>query len=258
MKLVDSHAHLNDEAYKEDLKEVIERVNEELAACICSSSDISSSQEAIRLAKENPKIFANVGVHPENVEDFDEEKVSALLRCDKVVAVGEIGLDYHYLKDLSPEEIDAQKLRQKEVFIRQINLANKFNLPIVVHSRDAMGDTIEILKKNPPKRASLLHCYSGSVESAKILMDMGFSFSFGGVTTFKNAKSVQEVVKSLPLERILLETDCPYLAPEPFRGTRNEPKNVKYVADKIATLKGLSIEEVAEATTKNAKRLFSI
>ena len=132
------------------------------------------------------------------------------------------------------------------------------NLPIVVHSREAMGDTIEILKNNRPNKESLLHCYSGSVESAKILMDLGFSFSFGGVVTFSNAKTAVEVVKSLPIEKILLETDCPYLTPVPFRGKRNEPKNVVYVADMIARIKNMTIEEVAEKTTENAKRLFGI
>lgn len=258
MELIDSHAHLNDEAYKDDLNEVLKRVDEELVACICSSSDLSSSARAIELAKQNKKVFANVGVHPEDAEKFDEKKLVELLKQKKVVAVGEIGLDYHYLKDLSIEQIEEKKHLQKEIFIKQISLANKFSLPIVVHSRDAMGDTSEILRNNPPKKPSLLHCYSGSLESAEILMKMGFSFSFGGVLTFKNAKNAQEVVKNLPIEKILLETDCPYLAPEPFRGTRNEPKNVKYVADKIASLKGLSIDEVAFITTQNAKRLFSI
>ena len=148
--------------------------------------------------------------------------------------------------------------KQKEFFIKQIEIANKLDLPIVVHSREAMGDTIEILQKHPPKRPSLMHCYNGSLESAKILMKLGFSFSVGGLVTFKNAKTVQEVVTNLPIENILLETDCPYMTPVPFRGQKNEPKNVVYTADAIAKLKNISIEEVASFTTENSKRLFGI
>ena len=161
-------------------------------------------------------------------------------------------------QNLTGNEKESIKNLQKWAFLKQIGIADRLNKPVVVHSRDAMGDTLEILRNHRLKRESLLHCFSGSLESAKELMKLGFSFSFGGVVTFKNAKNVQEVVKNLPPERILLETDCPYMSPEPFRGKRNEPKNVVYVADKIAKLRELSIEEVARITTQNAERLFEI
>ncbi len=258
MKPVDVHAHLCDERFDSDRESVLERTKNELEFAICASSNISSSKDSVNLAKECDFVYCTVGVHPEDVENFDINEVEKLAKNKKVVAIGEIGLDYFYLKDLQPEEVEKQKKLQKNAFILQIDLANKLNLPIVVHSRDAMGDTLQILKEHTPTKESLLHCYSGSLESAQELIKLGFSFSFGGVTTFKNAKNVQEVVTNLPLQKIMLETDCPYLAPEPFRGTRNEPQNVKYVADKIAKLKNTSYEEVVKVTTQNAKRLFGI
>ena len=259
MELIDVHGHLTDEAYENDLETVVANCDEALLAYISAGCDFSSSKKVVEFASKHEKAYAVVGVHPENIEDWDEgsfEKLKEFAKNEKVVGIGEIGLDYHYLQDLSSDEIEENKRKQRSIFEKQIDLANQLSLPVVVHSRDAMGDTIEILKNNPPKRKSLLHCYSGSLESAKILMNMGFSFSFGGVTTFKNAKNVQEVVKNLPLERVLLETDCPYLSPEPFRGRRNEPKNVIYVADAIARLKNISIDEVARVTTNNAKKMF--
>lgn len=259
MELIDSHAHLTDECFKSDFNEFIERCSQ-LSAVISAGYDFLSSKEAVELAKKFDFVHAAVGIHPENLDDFSEnfEKIKLLAADKNVVAIGEVGLDYHFLQDLPDEEKTSQKILQKEVFIKQIELANSLNLPIVVHSRDAMAETLEILQKHPPIRPSLLHCYSGSLESAKILMKMGFSFSFGGVVTFKNAKNVVEVVKNLPIEKILLETDCPYMSPEPFRGTRNEPKNVVYVADKISKIKEIPIEEIAKITTENAKKLFKI
>lgn len=253
MKLVDVHAHLTDAKF-DDVEDVILRAKENgVQNIICSAYDLSSSKKAVELAEKYENVFACVGIHPENVEDFNDQalhQLENLALSEKVVAIGEIGLDYYWVSD--------NKDLQKEVFEKQIDLANKTNLPIVVHCRDAIGDAIEILKNNKIKRESLLHCYSGSKESAKILSDLNFSFSFGGVLTFKNAKTAVEVVEFLPIEKILLETDCPYMSPEPFRGKRNEPKNVVYVADKISKIKGLSIEAVAENTTRNAKRIFKI
>lgn len=253
MKFIDSHGHISDEQY-EDALEVIERAKEAgIVAHVCASCNLSSSQKAVELANKYDIVYANVGFHPENVNELTEnslDEIEKLAKMKKVVAIGEIGLDYHYGKET--------EVLQKEVFIKQIELANKLNLPIVVHTRDAMGDTIEILQKHPVKKPSLMHCYNGSIESAKILMDLGFSFSIGGLVTFKNAKNVVEVVKNLPLERILLETDCPYMTPEPFRGKRNEPKNVIYSADVIARIKQTTLEKVASVTTENAKRLFGI
>ena len=253
MKMVDVHAHLTDQKF-DDVEQVVLNAEENgVGKIICSAYNLLSSQQAVDLSKRFNQVYANVGIHPENVEEWSEETIKNLenlSKNSKIVAIGEIGLDYYWRQDT--------KEKQKQIFVDQINLANKLNLPIVVHSREAMGDTIEILKNNRPNKESLLHCYSGSVESAKILMDLGFSFSFGGVVTFSNAKTAVEVVKSLPIEKILLETDCPYLTPVPFRGKRNEPKNVVYVADMIARIKNITIEEVAEKTTENAKRLFGI
>lgn len=257
--MIDAHAHLTDERY-DDLEDVVARAKEQgVGRIVCSAYNLWSSEKAVELAKKFDEVFANVGLHPENVDELgltEQEKEAyferlyALSKQEKVVAIGEIGLDYHFRDD--------NKELQKEVFIKQIEFANEAGLPIVVHSRDAIGDTIEILKQHPPKQESLLHCYAGSLESAEIFMKLGFSFSFGGVITFKNAKNVASVVKGLPIERILLETDCPYLSPVPFRGKRNEPKNVAYVADMIAKIKGLTMEEVASITTQNAERIFKI
>lgn len=253
MEMIDVHAHLTDERFN-DVEDVLARAGETgINKVVCSAFNIDSSKKAVELASKYKNVFANVGLHPENVDEFDNQtllQIEDLCKSQKVVAVGEIGLDYHFVQD--------NKQKQKEIFIEQMNLANRLQLPVVIHCRDAMGDLIEIIKQNPPLKNSLLHCYSGSVESAKILMKYGFSFSFGGVVTFKNAKNVVEVVKELPLERILLETDCPYMTPVPFRGQRNEPKNVVYVADAISKIKNISIEEVAKVTTQNAERLFNI
>ena len=253
MKLIDSHAHLTDEKF-DNVEEILKNAKESgIEKIVCSAYNLSSSNEATKLAEKYENVFSNVGLHPENVEEFSEEyfeKLKKLYKSPKVVAVGEIGLDYHFTTE--------NKDLQKQIFEKQLLLANELNLPAVIHSRDAMGDTIEILKKVRLKRESLLHCFSGSYESAKILMELGFSFSFGGVVTFNNAKNVVEVVKNLPIEKILLETDCPYMTPVPFRGQRNEPKNIVYIADAISRIKGMTIEEVAEITTKNAERLFKI
>lgn len=251
--MIDVHAHLTDEKF-DDINDVVTRAIEAgVQKIICSACDLVSSEKVISLAEKYESVYAVVGVHPENVDDFDEvaiKKLEKLAQNKKVVAIGEIGLDYYWRNDNKNKQIDA--------FVKQIKLANSLNLPIVVHSREAIGDTINVLQHNKVLKESLLHCYSGSVESAKTLSQLGFSFSFGGVVTFKNAKTAVEVVESLPIEKIMLETDCPYLSPEPFRGKRNEPKNVVYIADKIAKIKGMKIEDVAEITTRNAKRMFNV
>ena len=253
MKLIDVHAHLTDEKF-DDVEQVISRAKENsIDTIICSAYDLSSSKNAVLLAEKYSNIFATVGIHPENVDDYSENAIlelEELAKHPKVVAIGEIGLDYHYTIE--------NKNLQKIVFENQITLANKLNKPIVVHSRDAMADTIKILKDHPVLNESLLHCFSGSMESAKILSSLNYSFSFGGVVTFKNAKNAIEVVENLPTNKILLETDCPYMSPEPFRGKRNEPKNIIYIADKISKIKNLKLEEIAEITTTNAKRIFKL
>lgn len=259
--MIDVHAHLVDEQFEKDLPKVVARAVEDGVAIISAGCCFSTSKTCVELSEKFESVFATVGIHPQDVDKFEEgdlAKIEKLAKGKKVVAIGEIGLDYHYFDGLTKEEVSSNKQRQKELFVSQIEIANRLDLPVVVHCRDAMGDTIEILKNNPLKKESLLHCYGGSVESARILMRLGFSFSFGGVSTFKNARNVQAVIKELPIEKIMLETDCPYLSPEPFRGRRNEPRNVVYVADLIAKIKGLSIEEVASKTTENAKRMFGI
>lgn len=305
MKLIDAHAHLTDRDFESDLQKVIATAEESgVTKVISAGYDFLSSQKALKLAESKEGIFATAGIHPENLANFEEifsqaeeerrnnqkseifdalffektrknlekefEKIENFAQNAKIVAIGEIGLDYHFLEflDRHKQEKFAQKLTENEkenlktlqkwAFLKQIQIASSLKKPIVVHSRDAMGDTLEILKNHRLERESLLHCFSGSLESAKELMKLGFSFSFGGVVTFKNAKNVQEVVGVLPIERILLETDSPYMSPEPFRGKRNEPKNVVYVADQIARLKGCTIDEVARITTENAERLFGI
>lgn len=259
--MVDVHGHITDERYT-DVPEVIERAKDKgVDRIVCSAFDIKSSRLAVEFAEKYDCVFANVGIHPENIADFSETAVAIFedfAQNKKVIAIGEIGLDYHYFDGMTEEEIKQTKDKQKEVFARQIHLANKLGLPIVVHSRDAMGDTIEVLKQNRPLKESMMHCYSGSIESARELMKLNFSFSFGGVVTFNNAKNVRDVVSNLPLERIMLETDCPYMTPVPFRSQRNEPKNVVYVADMISKLHNTTLEEVAAVTTKNAERVFGL
>lgn len=251
---IDVHAHLDNVRYEEDLDTIVKNAKEKCVEKIITAGyDLNSSYVDVEIANRFENVFATVGVHPENVEGLEKnylEKLETLLKNKKVVAIGEIGLDYHWRKD-------NQEL-QKKIFIEQIDLANKLDLPIVVHCRDAVGDTLQILKEHTPKRESLMHCYGGSVESAKEFIKLGFSFSFGGVVTFKNAKNVQEVVKNIPLEKIMLETDCPYMSPEPFRGKVNEPKNIPIIAEKIADIKNIKIDEVEKNTTKNAEKLFKI
>lgn len=250
---IDVHAHLCDDKFN-NVKEIVENAEKENVKKIISASyNFASCEKNLEIAKSFDNVFITVGIHPENVEKITEnylEKLENFAQNEKVVAIGEIGLDYHWRDD--------NKDLQKRIFVEQIELANKLDLPIVVHCRDAIGDTLQILKEYTPKCESLMHCYSGSIESAKEFVKLGFSFSFGGVVTFKNAKNVQEVLKNIPIERIMLETDCPYMSPEPFRGKINEPKNISIIAEKIAELKNLKISEIEEKTTKNSEKMFKI
>lgn len=247
---IDVHAHLD--AF-EDVEKVIDdaKING-VEKIITAGYNLASSKKCVELAKKYPGVYAVIGLHPENIEDENADYLSelkVLAKNKKVVGIGEIGLDYHYGKD---------KERQKKIFVEQIELANLLNLPIVIHSRDAMGDTMEILKSHKVKNGGLMHCYSGSVESARELKKLGFSFSFGGVCTFKNAKNVCAVIEDLSMDSIMLETDCPYLAPVPHRGERNEPKYIPLIAEKIAELKNIELDEVAKITTNNAKNIFKL
>ncbi|NLK88226.1 MAG: TatD family hydrolase [Clostridiaceae bacterium] len=253
--LFDTHAHYYDEQYQHDLPETISRaIQNGVGYILTASSDIASSVENITLAQKHSIFYAAVGVHPHNAADLNNSIISALAdfaENPKVVAIGEIGLDYYY--DNSPREA------QKIWFAKQISLARNVKLPIIVHDRDAHMDTVNMLKsENAKEVGGVLHCFTGSVEMAKQVLDMGFMISIAGPVTFKNTKKLIEVVKYVPEDMLLVETDSPYLTPEPYRGKRNESAYVKLVAEKVAKIKGRSLDYISEITTSNAKRLFGI
>jgi len=253
--LFDTHVHLNDEQFNEDLQEVIARAQEAgVATMMVVGFDRPTIERAMELTDQYEFIYACIGWHPVDAIDMTEEDmqwIEELSSHPKVVALGEMGLDYHW--DKSPKDI------QKEVLRKQIRLAKKVKLPIVIHNREATADIVEILKEERAEEVGgIMHCFSGSPETAMECIDMNFYISLGGPVTFKNAKKPKEVAAVVPLNKLLIETDCPYLAPHPYRGKRNEPAYVRLVAEQIAEIKGISIEEVAEATTRNAKKLFAI
>ncbi|AOC58094.1 MULTISPECIES: TatD family hydrolase [Bacillus] len=253
--LFDTHAHLNAEQYNEDLEQVIERAkSEKVEKIVVVGFDRPTITRAMELIEEYDFIYAAIGWHPVDAIDMTDEDllwIKELSQHEKVVAIGEMGLDYYW--DKSPKDV------QKEVFRRQIALAKEVNLPIIIHNRDATEDVVTILKEEGAADVGgIMHCFTGSLEIAKACMDMNFYISFGGPVTFKNAKKPKEVVKDIPSDRLLIETDCPYLTPAPFRGKRNEPSYVKYIAEQIAELRETSFEELAELTTKNAKKVFGI
>ena len=253
--LIDTHCHLNDEKLLYFTPDIISTSEKDkIKGYICIGTDKKTSLIAVKESQIFNPVYATVGYHPDYANDYNEkieEELSILAQNEKVVAIGEIGLDYYY-KDCPPKEI------QKDVFEKQLNLASKLNLPVVIHIRDAFGDAIEVLKNNQSKlkNGGVIHCYSGSIETAKILLDMGFYLSFNGVITFKNAKKNVEVLKTIPLDRILVETDSPYLSPEPFRGQINEPKNVNIVVDKMSEILCIDRQKLVEILNNNAKNLF--
>jgi TatD DNase family protein len=251
--LVDSHAHLEDEKYDRDREKVIEECKKDLTFLINVGSNLLTSKQSIELAHNYDFIYASVGIHPHDAQrEFDKvEEIERLALQEKVVAIGEIGLDYYYN--------DPPKEFQKEVFTKQIRLAKKLNLPIIIHDRDAHGDILDILKQEWTKDLrGVFHSYSGSVEMAFQVIEMNFYISLGGPVTFKNAKKPKEVAKAVPIEKLLIETDSPYLTPEPYRGKRNTPVYVKFVAEKIAELRDMSCDEVCRITAENAMKLFTI
>ncbi|MBE2978010.1 TatD family hydrolase [Priestia megaterium] len=253
--LFDTHVHLNAEQYEDDLQEVINRALEKgVQNMVVVGFDEPTIKKAIQIAETYDFIYASVGWHPVDAVDMTDEHlawIEELAQHPKVVALGEMGLDYHW--DKSPKEV------QKDVFRRQIRLARKVNLPIIIHNRDATEDVVTILKEEHVEEVGgIMHCFTGSIEVANQCMDMNMYISFGGPVTFKNAKKPKEVATELPLDKLLIETDCPYLTPHPFRGKRNEPGYVSYVAEQIAELKGITYEELADITTANAKKLFGI
>ncbi|MGE6261221.1 TatD family hydrolase [Heyndrickxia sporothermodurans] len=253
--LFDTHVHLNDTQYDQDLEGVISNAKEAgISNMVVVGFDRPTINKAIELVEKYDFLYASIGWHPVDAIDMTEQDllwIEELTAHPKVVALGEMGLDYHW--DKSPKEI------QKVVFRKQIKLAKKVKLPIIIHNREATQDIVDILKEEDAKEVGgIMHCFSGSPEIAKECIDMNFYISLGGPVTFKNAKKPKEVALEIPLSHLLIETDCPYLAPHPFRGKRNEPAFVKLVAQQIAEIKGISLEEVADQTTKNAKRLFGI
>ncbi|HEX3028547.1 MAG TPA: TatD family hydrolase [Clostridia bacterium] len=253
--LFDTHSHYDDDRFNHDRYEAITKVHENGVSYIINAAcNVASSVESISLAEKFDFVYAAVGVHPHNVEYMNESTLATIADFaskDKVVAIGEIGLDYFY--DTSPREM------QKYWFARQIHLSVELGLPIIVHDRNAHEDSLNAIKSEKAKTVGgVFHCFSGSVEMAKILLKNNFYIGVGGSLTFKNAKTAIEVVKYLPLDRLLIETDCPYLTPEPFRGKRNDSGYVKFVAEKVAEIKGVTFESIAEITSNNAKKLFKI
>lgn len=253
--LFDTHVHLNAEQYKEDLEEVIRRsLDAGVVHQVVVGFDHPTITKAMELIEEYDFLYAAIGWHPVDAIDATEEDfqwIKELSNHPKVVAIGETGLDYYW--DKSPKEV------QKEVFRRQIRLAKEVGLPIVIHNRDATEDIVTILKQENAKEVGgIMHCFGGSVETAKECIDMNFYISLGGPVTFKNAKKPKEVATEIPLEHLLIETDCPYLTPHPHRGKRNEPSYVSLVAEEIARLKGISVEEVQQKTFENACKVFQL
>ena len=250
----DTHAHVNDKRFDEDREAFIKSLSDyNVSNFVEVAYDIKSSYDAVSLAERFDAVYAAVGVHPSDVDgivDSDMDVLSHLLSRDKVVALGEIGLDYHW--DDAP-----QRELQKEWFVRQIDVAKEADMPIIVHTRDAMEDTINILKDTVVSDG-IIHCFSGSVESARILLNMGFYISFAGPVTFKNARGLLDVARFVPDDRLLIETDSPYLCPEPNRGKRNCPGYVGLVCERIAAVRGIEVEELAQITTNNAKTVYRI
>ena len=253
---IDTHCHLEDENFSADRAEVIERAKiAGVERIINFGSTMQSSIAVAELAKTFPELYAGVGIHPEEIDDFDEKtcaRLAELAATKKVVAIGEIGLDYHWEKD------SERRLIQQKIFVEQLDLARQLHLPVCVHDRDAHGDTLKILQTEARDLRGVLHCYSGSLETAREVWKLGWLIGVDGPLTFKNSAKVPEVVKAAPREMILIETDAPYLAPVPYRGKRNEPAYVVEVAKKLAEVRGETLEEIAAYTTANAKTLYKI
>lgn len=253
--MFDSHAHLDSERFEGERDEIIARAKEAgLTLIMNPGASYESSVKAVELSEKYDMVYAAVGVHPHDADTMDDMMLSllkALAKKKKVKAIGEIGLDYHY--DYSPRDV------QKQVFIDQIRLAKSLKLPIIIHDREANDDVLRILKEeNAFETGVVMHCYSGSAELARQYVKLGAYISIAGPLTFKNNRKTIEVVEAIPLDRLFIETDSPFLTPVPYRGKRNEPAHVQYVADKIAEIKGLTYKEVVEATKANACRFFDI
>ena len=251
--LIDTHAHYDDAAFDEDRKQLINFLKEEKIIAIDSGASMASSKKAVELSHEFDNIYALVGVHPDDVGELTAESMSELAKLSedkKVVGIGEIGLDYYWDKE--------DRELQKNWFAKQIELAKQVKLPICIHSRDAAADTLEIVKKyDGGANGGVVHCYSYGTEIAKEYLEMGFCFGIGGVLTYKNGRKLKEVAEYLPMDKVVLETDCPYLAPDPLRGKRNSSLNLKYVVSVLAQIKGIDEEEVINITAENARRVYT-
>ena len=249
----DSHAHLDDARFEADFDEILAHMRENgVTAMMNIGCDLPSSENSVRLAETYPWVWAAVGSHPDDADHVNEARIAVyreMCKNPRVKAIGEIGLDYHY-EDV-PRDV------QKTAFRMQMALARELDLPVVVHEREAHEDGLRIVDEFPDVKG-VFHCYSGSLEMAKELVKRGWYIGFTGVVTFKNARKAVEVAENIPLGRILIETDCPYMAPEPYRGRRNDPSLVPFVAAKIAQLRGLTPEDIGKATSENARRLFRI
>lgn len=250
--LIDTHAHID--MLEEPINQVLlEMHNFGIKKVIIPSVEISTMQNIVNIANQNENIYAMVGIFPSEAKTYNkdiEEKMINFAQSKKVVAVGEIGLDYYWDKSFNAI--------QQDVFIKQIKLANKLNLPIVIHDREAHKDTFDILKEHNQNSKVLFHCFSGSVEFMRECVKQGWFIALGGVVTFKNAIKMKEVTKEVPLEKLMLETDSPYLTPVPYRGKPNKPAYVKYVAEEIAQLRNMALEEIIDITTSNAEEFFGI
>jgi TatD DNase family protein len=253
MRLFDTHAHLLSEKFDADREALISELpSRGVVGCIEVGTDLKYSDKAQQMAMQTDYIWAAVGVHPHDAADAPDDYIDGLTEIaarPKVVAVGEIGLDYHY--DFSPRDV------QRRVFERQLELARRLSLPVIIHMREATQDTLAMLREHKGLKG-VMHCFSGSAETAEICVDMGLYVSFTGSVTFKNARKVVKAAAAVPLERLMAETDCPYLSPEPVRGRRNDPEGIRYVVEKLAEIKGVPADEMAEANIRNAKELFSI
>lgn len=252
--IFDSHAHYDSQQFDEDREELLLSMEANgVGTIVNAGASWDSVTEVVELAQKYPFIYAAVGVHPDEVGELDDERfeyLKAQCKKDKVVAVGEIGLDYYW--DNESHDV------QKKWFIKQLELARELDLPVIIHSRDAAADTLEIMKEYGQGLRGVIHCFSYSIELAREYVKMGYHIGIGGVVTFKNGRKLKEIAAEIPLDKILLETDCPYLAPVPFRGKRNESHYISYVAQEIAELKGISCEEVVVQTEQNGKELFQI
>lgn len=256
--MIDTHCHLNDVQFDSDIEAVISNfLHSGGDKAICVAWDTASSKKAQQIAEAHKQIYYSVGVHPDNVADFNEQELENLIKFaqaknpTKLVAIGEIGLDYFHNKD--------NKIEQKRAFIKQIELANKYRRPIIIHCRDAYGDTMEILRQFAPfKFGAVMHCYSGSLEYSNELIKLGVKISFTGTVTYKNAVNVKEVAKNLSLDTFFFETDCPYLAPVPHRGERNQPAFVYHVAECVAELRNMAVTDLISATDQTAIKFFNL